>query len=63
MTDKQTHDYRAGLAQLLSDPDFRDLESQARIFCPFEAIGMVNQEIRHAYFLAYILDPDRPHGF
>lgn len=43
--------------------DFRTLESIADVFCPFEAIGMVSQEIRHSHYLAYIMDPNRPHGF
>ncbi len=43
--------------------EFAELEGALDIFCPFEAIGMVKQEIRHAYFLSYILDPQRPHGF
>ena len=34
-----------------------------KVFCPFEAVGMVRQEIRHSNFLAYILDPNRPHEF
>ncbi|WP_323810788.1 PD-(D/E)XK nuclease family protein [Sphingobium baderi] len=33
------------------------------IFCPFDAVGMNNQEIRHGFFLRYVLDPARPHGF
>ncbi|OOY02671.1 PD-(D/E)XK nuclease family protein, partial [Thioclava sp. F28-4] len=32
-------------------------------FCPFEAVGMVRQEIRHSNFLSYVLDPARPHAF
>ncbi|MDO6731525.1 PD-(D/E)XK nuclease family protein [Marinovum sp. 2_MG-2023] len=32
-----------------------------RHFCPFEAIGMARQEIRHSNFLSYIMDPGRPH--
>ncbi len=43
--------------------DFRKLESLVDVFCPFEAIGMVSQEIRHSNYLSYILDPNRPHGF
>ena len=43
--------------------DFQELESLTHVFCPFEAIGMVRQEIRHSNFLAYILDPNRPHIF
>ena len=43
--------------------DFQELERLTNVFCPFEAIGMVRQEIRHSHFLAYILDPNRPHRF
>lgn len=42
---------------------FRDFEQSVAQFCPFEAIGMVHQEIRHAHFLSYILDPNRSHKF
>lgn len=42
---------------------FRQLERELAYFCPFEAVGMTDQEIRHAHFLSYILDPNRPHGF
>ena len=43
--------------------DFRELDRLTNVFCPFEAVGMVRQEIRHSNFLAYILDPNKPHGF
>ncbi len=43
--------------------DFAELERALDVFCPFEAIGMIRQEVRHAFFLANILDPRRPHGF
>ncbi|WP_223428980.1 PD-(D/E)XK nuclease family protein [Tateyamaria pelophila] len=42
---------------------FRDFENRFSNFCPFEAVGMVRQEIRHAHFLSFILDPNRPHPF
>lgn len=42
---------------------FRALERLVDVFCPFEAVGMVSQEIRHSNYLSYILDPNRPHGF
>ncbi|UYV37712.1 PD-(D/E)XK nuclease family protein [Rhodobacteraceae bacterium D3-12] len=42
---------------------FREFENRFSKFCPFEAIGMVRQEIRHAHFLSFILDPNRPHPF
>ncbi len=41
----------------------KTISHQMKVFCPFEAVGMVRQEIRHTNFLAYILDPNRPHGF
>ncbi len=42
---------------------FREFEKNFSGFCAFEAIGMVRQEIRHAHFLSFILDPNRPHPF
>lgn len=50
-------------ALIVGNPDFEEIEKSLNVFCPFEAIGMVRQEIRHAHFLAYCLDPQRPHGF
>lgn len=50
-------------ALVVGNPDFEELERSRGVFCPFEAIGMVRQEIRHAHFLHYCLDPQRPHGF
>ncbi|SMX27138.1 hypothetical protein TRP8649_01240 [Pelagimonas phthalicica] len=51
------------LSQLvLSSPEFVKIEREMHQFCPFEAIGMARQEIRHSHFLSYILDPSRPHG-
>ena len=50
------------MAALLSDTDFREIEKAVDVFCPFEAVGMARQEIRHGAFLSYILDPSRPHG-
>jgi hypothetical protein len=48
---------------VVHDPQFRELEREFEYFCPFDAIGMISQEIRHVNFLSYILDPGRPHGF
>lgn len=47
----------------LNNSDFDLLSAEMDVFCPFDAIGMHNQEIRHGYFLRYVLDPSRPHGF
>lgn len=52
------------LAELfVANDDFTELEEALDVFCPFESVGMVNQEIRHGHFLSYIFDPNRPHGF
>lgn len=48
---------------LLNDDDFLQLEKEFDQFCPFEALGMVRSEVRHGNFLAYMLNPGRPHGF
>ncbi|WP_300115577.1 PD-(D/E)XK nuclease family protein [Sphingobium sp.] len=50
-------------ALFVGNPDFEAIEKSLDVFCPFEAIGMVRQEIRHAHFLSYCLAPQRPHGF
>ncbi len=51
------------LDALFEDNSFCDLEKMLNVFCPFEAVGMANQEIRHAHYLAYTLNPNKPHGF
>lgn len=50
-------------ALLLGNRLFVELERQFDVFCPFESMGVIRAEIRHASFLAYILNPFRPHGF
>ncbi|MCP9231050.1 PD-(D/E)XK nuclease family protein [Mesorhizobium sp. LMG 17147] len=50
-------------ALVVANPDFEAIERSRSVFCPFEAVGMVRQEIRHGHFLGYCLDPQRPHGF
>lgn len=54
------------IQDLLIGPDreaFQTFQNRVSRFCPFEAIGMVHQEIRHAHFLSFLLDPNRPHPF
>ena len=46
-----------------SASDFSKIENGLGGFCPFEAIGMVSQEIKHCHFLAYLLQPNNLHGF
>jgi hypothetical protein len=50
-------------ALFLANDDFQNIERELNVFCPFEAIGMVDQEIRHGRFMRYLFDPLRPHGF
>jgi len=43
--------------------EFQQIEQTLRVFCPFEAMGTVDAEIRHSNFLANMLDPYGSHGF
>jgi len=47
---------------VVDNPDLERLEALLDRFNLFEAIGVVRQELRHSDFLAYMLDPARPHG-
>ena len=54
----------AALTELvIGNDDFEEIGRALEVFCPFEAIGVVRQEIKHAHFLSYVLDPQRPHDF
>lgn len=48
---------------LIEDANFVELEKEFDQYCPFEALGMIRSEIRHGNYLAYLLNPARPHGF
>ena len=50
-------------ALVINNSAFDEIEAAFDRFCPFEALGVVGHEIRHSNFLAYCLDPARPHGF
>ncbi|KYC32361.1 hypothetical protein A0J57_10555 [Sphingobium sp. 22B] len=50
-------------ALVINNPAFNEIDAAFDRFCPFEALGVVGHEIRHSNFLAYCLDPARPHGF
>ena len=45
------------LEHLVGNEDLERLEALLDQFNIFEAIGVVNQELRHSDFLAYLLDP------
>jgi hypothetical protein len=49
--------------KITESAEFALLSSRFNRFCPFEATGMVRAEIRHGSFLAYMLDPRKPHGY
>ena len=54
---------RQALEELVVDnPDLELLESLVDEFNIFEAIGMHRQEIRHSFFLKFLLDPTQSHG-
>jgi hypothetical protein len=48
---------------VLNNPDLNLLESKLSSFNIFEAIGMTRQEIRHSYFLTFLLNPSETHYF
>ena len=56
-------DERSLEALFLDNSAFEEIARALDVFCPFDAVGMDRQEIRHGFFLRYILDPHRPHGF
>lgn len=54
---------REALEELVIDnADLGRLESLVGQFNIFEAIGMDKQEIRHSFFLRFLLDPNESHG-
>jgi hypothetical protein len=48
---------------VLHNSDLKLLESKLSNFNIFEAVGMTRQEIRHSYFLAFLLNPSESHYF
>jgi hypothetical protein len=50
------------LEKLLQDSDFEQLEEIAQPFNVFEVLGVVQQEVRHSNFLAWLLNPSQNHG-
>ena len=51
------------ISLFIEDSDFASLSEELSPFCPFEALGIVNQEIRHSNLLAQLLQPNSSHGF
>lgn len=60
--DENYRAYREKLEALLSDQEFLSLTSHTKSLNLFEALGATRQELRHSNFLAFLLDPDEPHG-
>lgn len=58
-----SEDERAALeAFVVENSDLERLEALLDQFNVFEAIGAVRQELRHSDFLAFLLNPQQPHG-
>ncbi len=47
---------------VIDNPDLERLEGLLDQFNIFEAVGVVRQELRHSDFLAFLLNPQQPHG-
>jgi len=47
------------LQALVFDPAFSELDRAFGTFCPFEAAGIENAEVRHGAFIATMLNPYR----
>ena len=56
------NDLEALEALVVGNPDLEHLEALLQQFNIFEAIGAVRQELRHSDFLAFLLNPNQPHG-
>jgi hypothetical protein len=55
-------DWEALEELVIDNPDLERLETLVDQFNIFEAVGMVHQEIRHSFFLRFLLDPNESHG-
>ena len=58
-----TSDYNLLESLVIDNPDLSLLESKLSSFNIFEAVGMTRQEIRHSYFLSFLLNPLESHYF
>lgn len=47
---------------VVHNAELEQLEEKLRQFNIFEAVGMESQETKHSAFLAFLLDPQQPHG-
>lgn len=54
--------FEARLRRLLRHEAFRSLRRRKERFCPFRALGIEGREHSHSNFLAFLLDPRKPHG-
>ncbi len=58
----QTADYKALEEFVVNNDELLQLEERIGRFNIFDALGIVNAEIRHSKFLAWLLDPNESHG-
>lgn len=63
-TPNESMDRELRLIRLLKDVEtFERMDCFPTGFNMFEAVGMVNQEIKHSNFLSFLLDPNKHHPF
>ncbi len=58
----QTTNYKALEEFVVNNDELLQLEERIGRFNIFDALGIVNAEIRHSNFLAWLLDPNESHG-
>lgn len=58
-----TNDYNLLESLVIDNSDLSLLESKLSSFNIFEAVGITRQEIRHSYFLSFLLNPSESHYF
>lgn len=63
MSAMDTDEYEKLIEDLKRSLDFKRLSQDLQAFCPFAALNIERQEIRHSAFLAWCLDPAETHGW
>src|ERR1700733_11376670 len=63
MNAEESASHRRALENFVTgNHDLAELEALVSRFNIFEALGVVNAELRHSSFLAFLLDPNESHG-
>jgi len=48
---------------VINDQNFYELNKKIGGYCPFDALGAINSEIKNGNFLASLINPQYPHGY